>query len=35
MLWFKNDPVDKWEYNRAKKIEEIQGNMNRVVIHNF
>jgi len=29
--WDKSDPVDKWECERAKMIEEIQGNKNKIV----
>ena len=32
--WHKADPVDKWECERAKKIEKIQGNRNEVVMKN-
>jgi len=32
--WNKSDPVDKWECERAKRIEKIQGNRNEVVIGN-
>ena len=30
--WNKSDPVDKWECERAKRIEKIQGNRNEVVM---
>ena len=30
--WNKNDPVDEWECERAKRIEKIQGNRNEVVM---
>jgi deoxyribonuclease-1 len=30
--WVQSDPVDKWECERAKRIEKIQGNRNEVVI---
>ena len=30
--WHKSDPVDKWECERAKRIERIQGNRNEVVM---
>ena len=33
-LWHKSDPVDEWECERAKRIEKIQGNRNKVVIGN-
>ena len=29
--WNKSDPVDEWECERAKRIEEIQGNRNEIV----
>ena len=32
--WNEIDPVDKWECDRAKRIERIQGNSNRVVLEN-
>ena len=32
--WNKSDPVDEWECERAKRIEKIQGNRNKVVIGN-
>ena len=32
--WEKSDPVDEWECERAKRIENIQGNRNNVVIGN-
>ena len=31
-VWNRNDPVDEWECERAKRIEKIQGNRNEVVI---
>ena len=30
--WNKNDPVDEWECERAKRIEKIQGNRNEIVL---
>jgi deoxyribonuclease-1 len=30
--WNQSDPVDKWECERAKRIEKIQGNRNEVVM---
>ena len=30
--WNRGDPVDKWECERAKRIEKIQGNMNEMVM---
>ena len=30
--WNRGDPVDKWECERAKRIEKIQGNRNEVVM---
>ena len=30
--WNKSDPVDEWECERAKRIENIQGNMNETVL---
>jgi len=30
--WHRNDPVDKWECERAKRIEKIQGNGNEIVM---
>ena len=30
--WNRGDPVDKWECERAKRIERIQGNRNEVVM---
>ena len=32
--WNEIDPVDKWECDRAKRIERIQGNSNPVVLEN-
>ncbi len=32
--WHKSDPVDEWECERARKIEKIQGNRNKVVMGN-
>ena len=32
--WNKSDPLDEWECERAKRIEKIQGNRNKVVIGN-
>ena len=32
--WNQSDPVDKWECERAKRIERIQGNSNLVVLEN-
>ena len=29
--WSKQDPVDDWEKERAKRIEKIQGNRNPLV----
>ena len=29
--WDKSDPVDQWECERAKMIEEVQGNKNKIV----
>ena len=29
--WDKSDPVDQWECERAKMIEEMQGNENKMV----
>ncbi len=29
--WDKADPVDAWERKRAKRIERIQGNVNKFV----
>lgn len=29
--WAKEDPIDDWERERAKRIERIQGNLNRFV----
>jgi deoxyribonuclease I len=31
-MWSKGDPVDKVECERAKKIEEVQGNRNSFVM---
>ena len=31
-VWNKSDPVDEWECERARRIEEIQGNRNEVVM---
>ena len=31
--WNKSDPVDEWECERAKRIENIQGNRNEVVLN--
>ena len=31
-LWHRNDPVDEWECERAKRIEKIQGNRNEIVM---
>ena len=31
-LWNKSDPVDEWECERAKRIENIQGNRNEIVL---
>ncbi len=31
-VWNKNDPVDQWECERARRIEKIQGNRNEVVM---
>ena len=30
--WDQSDPVDKWECERARRIERIQGNRNEIVI---
>jgi hypothetical protein len=30
--WNQSDPVDEWECERSKRIEEIQGNRNEVVM---
>ena len=30
--WNQSDPVDKWECERAKRIENIQGNRNELVM---
>ena len=30
-VWNKSDPVDVWECERAKRIEKIQGNRNKIV----
>ena len=30
--WNQSDPVDEWEFERAKRIEKIQGNRNDVVM---
>jgi len=30
--WNKSDPVDEWECERAKRIENIQGNRNEIVL---
>ena len=30
--WDQSDPVDKWECERAKRIERIQGNRNEIVL---
>ena len=30
--WDRSDPVDKWECERARRIERIQGNRNEIVI---
>jgi len=32
--WDQSDPVDEWECERAKRIENIQGNRNEVVLNN-
>ena len=32
--WYKSDPVDEWECERAKRIGKIQGNRNKVVMGN-
>ena len=32
--WNQSDPVDEWECERAKRIEKIQGNRNKVVMVN-
>ena len=29
--WDKADPIDAWERKRAKRIERIQGNVNKFV----
>jgi len=29
--WDKADPIDAWEKERARKIERIQGNVNKFV----
>jgi len=31
-LWHRNDPVDEWECERARRIEKIQGNRNEIVL---
>ena len=31
-VWNKNDPVDEWECERARRIEKIQGNRNKLVL---
>ena len=28
MAWDKQDPVDEWECERGKRVEQIQGNEN-------
>lgn len=30
-IWSKNDPVDKWEITKNKRIEKYQGNKNRFI----
>ena len=30
--WDQSDPVDKWECERSRRIERIQGNRNEVVM---
>ena len=30
--WDRSDPVDKWECERSRRIERIQGNRNEVVL---
>ena len=30
--WNQSDPVDEWECERARRIEKIQGNRNKVVM---
>ncbi len=30
--WNRSDPVDEWECERAKRIEKIQGNKNKIVM---
>tara|TARA_Y100001934_G_C12210277_1_gene705668 strand:- start:211 stop:894 length:684 start_codon:yes stop_codon:yes gene_type:complete len=30
--WHRSDPVDEWECERARRIEKIQGNTNKVVL---
>lgn len=30
--WHSSDPVDEWECERARRIEKIQGNTNKVVL---
>ena len=34
LAWDKNDPIDEWECERARRIEKIQGNRNDVVMEN-
>ena len=31
--WNRNDPVDQWECERARKIQKLQGNKNRILIN--
>ena len=33
-LWHRNDPVDVWECERARRIEKIQGNKNEILMSN-
>ncbi|SVC30834.1 uncharacterized protein METZ01_LOCUS283688, partial [marine metagenome] len=32
-VWEKSDPVDQWECERARKIQKLQGNKNRILIN--
>ena len=29
--WNRSDPVDEWEFERARRIERIQGNRNEII----